>query len=207
MILSKILLEAIDKQKEFCILNNIVYHGSQDKMSIIKGGYTQDQRFGYGCVYVTAFKYGAAHFIFDGDILYNEVIKRNPEIQYQMKEHYCCGAMQKASWCYRSAGLKSMLRDHLNDPAFLRKIQTTYPKRSILDVYITDKKGNPIWFDEFNCNLTGYVHYIDYGQYKEKSFQDNDKPYEFVIKGNVKPFKVDKITVNFTLKYWDGTRK
>jgi hypothetical protein len=50
--------EQLDNTHESVIYNNVVYHGSQTKMSIIKGGYTQDnkQRFGYGCVYVTPFK-------------------------------------------------------------------------------------------------------------------------------------------------------
>lgn len=200
------LLEAIDKTKESYILDNVVYHGSQDKMSVIKGNYTQDKRFGYNCVYVTPFKYGAAHFIFDGDMLYDEVLKRNPDIKDRMKPQYCCGANQKAIWCYRSAKLKSTLRDHLNDKSFIKKIQTSYPKHSILDVCIKDKQGKAIQFDEFDCKFTGYIHYIDYDKYRDKSFADNDKPYEFVIKGDVKPFKIDKISMTYTLKYWDGER-
>lgn len=201
------LTEALDNLHESVILDNVVYHGSQVKMTTIKGGFTQDKRFGYNCVYVTPFKYGAAHFIFDGDTLFNEVVKRNPEIKDKMKEQFCCGAYQKAIWCYRSAGLKRALKDHLDDPVFMKKIQTTYPKKSILDVHIKDKNGDPIFFKDFNCKLTGYVYYIDYSKYKNKSFFDNDKHYEFVIKGDVKPFKIDKVTVDFTLKYWDGTRK
>jgi hypothetical protein len=46
------LTEALDNTHESVIYNNVVYHGSQTKMTIIKGGFTQDskKRFGYSCV-------------------------------------------------------------------------------------------------------------------------------------------------------------
>lgn len=188
-------LLSITQDKESFISNNIVYHGSQDKMDIIKGNKTNDKRFGYGCVFVTPFKYYAAHFIFDSKILYTEICKRYPEIK-KIK-------LQRMVWGYRTLGLKHM---NVKNPSTRKMIETTYPKESVVDVVMKDTNEKPVFFKDFKCEFTGYVHYIDYNEYKDKAFQDNESCYEFVIKGNVKPFKIEKVTVKFLVKYWDGVK-
>lgn len=85
-------------------------------------------------------------------------------------------------------------------PRLKQKVQTTCAKKTVMYVVVQDKDHNLMEFEDFDMNYTGYIHYIDYNQYKNNSFQDHDYPFEFVVKGNVKPFKVEKINVDFTIK-------
>ena len=202
------LKEALDQTHESVIHKNVVYHGSQTKMSIIKGGFTQDnkQRFGYNCVYVTPYKYCAAHFIFDGDILYNEVIKRNYDIDKEkIKKQFCCGEYQNAIWHYNGF-LNKFFEKDLDNKSHLKLIQNTYPKHIDVWTNIKYQDNKAVQFKDFKCKFTGYIHYIDYDKYKDKSFYDNYRTQEFVIKGNVKPFKIDKITLEANIHYWNGER-
>ena len=184
---------SITQDKESYIGDNIVYHGSQNgNMKLIKGSRTHDRRLGYNCVFVTPFKWSAAHFIFDSKILYNEIIKEYPELK-KIK-------LDKFIWGFKTNGMRQKLREKVHNPEFKKKMQTTYPQKSIVDIFMFDTNKKQILFKYFVRTFTGYIYYIDYNKYKDKAFQDNDIPWEFVIRDNVKPFKVDKISVKFLIK-------
>ena len=188
------LQKSITQDKESYILDNIVYHGSPDMMKNIKGNRTSDKRFGFNCVFVTAFKWMAGLFIVNSELLYKEIVKRYPEIK---------GNVKRIIWCYKTIGLRTKCGEKLNNPTWKKKMQTTYDKNSIVDVFMWDLKDNPIMFKDFNCDFTGYIYYIDYNKYKDKAYQDNEKPFEFVIRDNVKPFKYEKIKVSFLVKSYE----
>ena len=186
------IIKSIKQDTESYVLNNIVYHGSPDKLSIIKGSKTRkSKRFNYNCVFVTPFKYMASHFIIEKETVFNEVLKRYPYIK---KSFYTIGGGYPTSY-YEQFSNRCK-----TDKSFKHKAQTTCAKKTVMYVVVQDKDHNFMEFEDFDMNYTGYIHYIDYNQYKDNSFQDHDYPFEFVVKGNVKPFKVEKINVDFTIK-------
>jgi curved DNA-binding protein CbpA len=88
------------------------------------------------------------------------------------------------------------------------KIKIVIPKNyndEVKKLYNT-LNDKAIEFKDFKCKLSGYIHYIDYDKYKDKSYFDNYRTQEFVIKGDVKPFKIDKVSMSVNMHYWNGER-
>ncbi len=171
------------------MLDNVVYHGSQKRMTNIEGRETGDRRFGVEGVFVSSFKYIAAHFLFNSKVLYTEITRRYPNIKK--------ARLARIGWGYEFFGAKFKR-------CLANEIATTYPNHSAVDVALVDVNQKPIFFHSFVCDFTGYVHYINYEEYKGLMVCDDDNMFESMIKGNVKPFKVDKLTVKFTVRNFVG---
>jgi len=179
----------ITKEKESHIYKDTVYHSSSIKMSIIKGECTLNsfKRYGTGVVFVSPWKYVSAPYIIDQFLVLNLVCKKNQNIKKNNIKKFSL--------------FNSKINDILSSLSE-KQLQTTYPKKWFADMYIEDKDGNQIEFKSFHHNFTGYIHYIDYKKYKDVSYQDHPAPFEFAIKGNVKPFKIEKITIDILINCW-----
>lgn len=178
-------MESITKDKESHINDDTVYHGSSIKMDIIKGNYTENKRFGYDGVFVTPFKFIASHYCVPKIVMQN-VMENKLKVKISDMRVY----LRLKPNSYSD---KRLLKDYgLNRTFYL---------------CCFDKDGNVIKYKDFENHFIGYIHYIHYSDYKNKSFQDNDSRYEFYIKGDVKPYKVEKVIYNYKIKFWNGKRK
>lgn len=142
----------ITKEKESHILNDIVYHSSSIKMSVIKGKETKNalSRFGFGVVFVSPYKYLSSCFIIDQFIIKDLICKK-----YNIKD----SDVNKFS-CFADTMKKKI--SSLSE----KQLQTTYPKYYIVDTRLEDKNGKLIQFKDFKDTFTGYIHYIDYRQFE-----------------------------------------